>query len=81
MNEDLRGFILVAHDKDYEMKLFIENAIKAGAIVKEGRHKYLLPEGDKLGSTLASTVDYLTRLKETTDDVYLTIQARIENNK
>lgn len=70
-------------DPNYEIKLFIEDAVDCGAITKKDR-KYYLPGGDALNPadpTLNGTISILKKYKEETDTVYLNIMQQIENSK
>lgn len=77
MDTDKNGFLRVAHDKDYDIKLFINKAVKAGAIDKHGVNSFSIPGiGTKWG--LLEMVNYLKVLKKNTDDTYLRIEAQIQ---
>ena len=74
--------IKIINDDSYEMKLFIEDAIDAGAIVKKGR-KYFLQGGDPINEndpSLDGTVQQLNIYKRDTDDIYLRIDNQIKNS-
>lgn len=71
----LNKLLDVINDKHFEMKIFLEDAIKAGAITKK-ETRYYLPGGDKIGGTLLETMDWL---KDTMNqDVYLKIKNQVE---
>lgn len=75
--------IEIIDDEDYEMKLFIEDAVECGALRKE-TGKYLLQGGDsinKLDPTLRGTVEQMKLYKRDTDDIYLKISTQIKNSK
>lgn len=81
MKERSEAFIGVMNDESYEMKAFISKALRVGALEKNGVNSYTIP-GETVKWTLSEMVQYLQKLKEETDDVYLKIQAQIEmNNK
>ena len=83
IENDLDKVLKIIDDKDYNMKLFIEDAVDAGAIVKKNR-KYFLPGGDPINDndpSLKGTVSALNKYKEEGDDIYLRIEAQIENDK
>jgi len=75
----LEILISLIDDKHYDIKIFIENAVQAKAIVKTGKTQYSLPGGDVIGGTLDATIEYLTDPKN--QDVYLQIKAQIEAAK
>ena len=77
METDKEGFLKVARDEDYPLKLLILKAIKRGAIEKKGINRYDIV-GDTANWTLVELVNYLKNLKETTDDVYLKLEAQVK---
>lgn len=77
---DLRTFLKIKNDEDAPTKLLILQAIRAGAINKEGRNKYnLLGEG--VHYTYQELVSYLKSAAETKADVYLKLVAQIKVTK
>jgi hypothetical protein len=80
-SKTIDNVIAIIKDNDYEMKLFIEDAIEAGAIVRTNR-KYYLQGGDVINEndpTLNGTVEQLKIYKRDTDDIYLRIDNQIKN--
>jgi hypothetical protein len=78
----LNVVLSIINDPNYEIKLLIEDAVLCGAIEKKNK-KYLLPGGDPINSadpTLEGTVAKLITLKNETDDIYLSIKAKVEQN-
>lgn len=75
MEVNKEGFLKVSRDEDYDMKLLILKAIKRGAIEKTGVNSYNIV-GDISGMRLVELVNYLKSLKETTDDLYLRLEAQ-----
>jgi len=73
--EDKDGFLKTSRDENYDLKLLILKAIKRGAIEKKGVNRYDII-GDTSNWTLVELVNYLKKLKETTDDVYLKLEAQ-----
>lgn len=71
--------INIFEDTDFEMKLFVEKAIEVGAIQKN-KTRYMLPGGDVIGVGLDDTVAKLKEYKKNTDEVYLTIAARVDKS-
>lgn len=80
MEEDKDGFIDIAKDSDYDIKAFIIEATKVGAIEKQGVNKYVIP-GENTSWGLQEMVRYIKKLKEDTDDTYLKINAQINTYK
>lgn len=73
----------IINDENYDMKLFIEDAIEVGAITKKGK-KYFLQGGDVINAndpTLEGTVSQMNIYKRDTDDIYLRIDKQIKNSK
>jgi len=71
----------IINDPLYEIKLFIEDAIEVGAIIRRGR-KYYMQGGDPINEndpTLEGTVEQLNIYKRDTDDIYLRIDNQIKN--
>lgn len=75
METDKLGFLEVSRDENYAMKLMISKAIRRGAIEKKGVNRYDIV-GDTTNWSLIELVNYLKNLKETTDDVYLKLEAQ-----
>jgi hypothetical protein len=72
----------IINDDNYEIKLFIEDAIEIGAILKKGR-KYFLQGGDAINEndpSLDGTVSQLKIYKRDTDDIYLRIDTQIKKS-
>ena len=83
IENELDKVLAIIDDKDFDMKLFINDAIEAGAIVKKNR-KYYLPGGDPINDndpSLKGTVDALNKYKKEGDEIYVRIEAQIESNK
>ena len=68
-------FLKVARDKDFEMKIFIDNCLEIGALLKD-KNKYSLPGGDIIGISLDDSVAYLRNKKFS--DVLATLKAKLE---
>lgn len=75
----LEILVSLIDDKNYEIKIFVENALSARALVKSGKTSYSLPGGDIIGNTLTDTIEYLQEPKN--QDIYLKIQSQIESAK
>jgi hypothetical protein len=70
-------------DDDYDVMLFIEEAVECGAI-RFSNKKYTLPGGDYLNQNnpyLGGTIEAINKLKAATDEVYLTISTQIKESK
>jgi len=68
------------NDEDFEMRVFIEDALACGAIIKSN-NKYQLPGGDYLNPNkpnLEGTIYKLKQLKKATDEIYLMISTQIK---
>lgn len=75
--KDLKGFLAIAQDPDYDVKLLIHRGISLGAIDKRINSKeYLTPEGRFLGSSLEQTIKNL-QAGDYQDD-YLRIKAVVD---
>ena len=77
IDSDKVGFLRVAKDEDYEMKLFITKAVKAGAIEKHGVNSFSIP-GETTKWGIQEMTRYLKKAKEETTDTYLRIDAQIK---
>lgn len=80
--DTIDSVIKIISDSDYEMKLFIEDAIDAGSIIKKGR-KYYLQGGDAINEndpSLDGTLKQLKEYKRDTDDIYLRIDNQIKKS-
>lgn len=75
MEDDKEGFLEIANDEHYDLKLLVLKAIQRGAINKTGVNRYDIV-GDTSNWNLVELINYLAQLKETTDDVYLKLEAR-----
>lgn len=73
----------IIDDDNYDMKLFIEDAVDCGAIKKE-TGRYYLQGGDAINKnnpTLEGTVEQMNIYKRDTDDIYLRMSTQIKNSK
>ena len=71
----LDKILAVFNDPHFEMKIFIEEAIRCGAIEKK-ETRYYLPGGDKIGGTQLQAIDWLK--DGLNQEVYLKIKNQIE---
>ena len=75
INSNIDEYLKVARDKDFEMKIFIDNCLEVGALLKD-KNKYSLPGGDIIGISLEDAVAYLRNKKFS--DVLATLKAKLE---
>lgn len=82
IENDIDGFLaIIKNQEDYEIRLLVEKAVEAGAVLKQGR-KYFLPGGDALcGSGEAPVISsVITYLKSpANEDILDMLTARIDN--
>ncbi len=79
----LNRMLAIINDENYELRLFIEDAVDCGAIVKTG-NKYSLPGGDYINPVspnLEGTLSMLKKLKKETDEIYLIIETQIKESR
>lgn len=77
-NKGINKFIEILEDPLYEEKVFIQDAIRTGALDRKGS-SYFMQGGDRIGVTLADAINYLKNPEN--QEVYMIIQQRIENAK
>ena len=78
IENDLITFLKLAEDKDYEKKVLIFNAQKAGALVREGM-TFKLPGGTVIGDNLQEVITFFDN--PTNSEEVIKIKARIDNSK
>ena len=71
----LPKLLSVINDPNFELKIFIEDALSVGAILKDGT-RYSLPGGDKIGGILTDVIDYFK--DAVNQDIYLKIKNQID---
>jgi hypothetical protein len=74
-DKSLPKLLAVINDPNFEMKIFIEDALSVGAILKDGT-RYSLPGGDKIGGVLNDVIDYFK--DAVNQDIYLKIKNQID---
>lgn len=74
----MQEFVDMVNDPDFEIKILIERAVDANALVRRRSH-YFLPEGDKLAASTSQMVEYLKDAKH--QDVFMLIEQRTKNAK
>jgi len=80
IDNDIEMALKIINDDSANIKTFILQAIRAGAIVKTARNKYDIP-GEGVSYTYDELIDYLTKAEEIKADVYLKIVAQIKVSK
>lgn len=80
---DLDGFLQLAANKDRNVRLFIEDCVTNGIIIKEN-HKYFLQGGEKLSfktdlPLIDNVVKFLTA--PVNSDLYIELQERLKQTK
>ena len=80
LKTDIKGFLEIATDTDYETKGIISKAVQAGSIVKSGVNTYqIVGEPDK--RSYEETISHLKDLKKLQDDIWLKILFSIDDKK
>jgi hypothetical protein len=80
LKTDIKGFLEIATDPDYEIKGIISKAVQSGSIVKSGVNSYqLVGEPDR--RSYEETVVHLKDLKKLQDDLWLKILYSIDDKK
>lgn len=80
IDEDRITFLKLCEDSQLELKQFIANGVRVGAIQKEGINKFIIP-GETVKYSFPEMVNYVSKLKDETDDAYIKIDTQIKNNK
>lgn len=75
---DLLGFLKLVDDKDYDKKVLIFTAQRAGALVREGM-TFKIPEGATIGDNLQEVIAFFDNPANSEEVIKL--KARIENSK
>ena len=79
IKEDKKGYITIMDDPNYETKIFIDKAIEAGAIQKDG-FTYSITGEDKHFS-YGEIISFIKMIKDNKDLLYGKIDAQIKNKK
>jgi len=80
IDHDRETFLKLCDDDQLDLKQFIANGVKVGAIQKEGINKFVIP-GETVKYSFPEMVGYVSKLKDETDDAYIKIDTQIKNNK
>ncbi len=83
IEDDIDGFLKIADDKQYELKLLVANAVEIGAVIKKGR-LYSLPGGDNLCGAaetpvIETVIAYLNQ--PVNSDILLSLKAKVSGKK
>lgn len=73
-----QAFLDIVSDKDFVIKVFIEDCVRARALTKSGS-KYMLTGGDIIGYSLSETIDYLN--DPVNQEVYINLKGRLDISK
>jgi hypothetical protein len=68
-------FLEIVNHPQYEQRIFVQEAIEAGAIIRKGEKRYTLDNGAELGD-LTDTINYLNNPDN--QEVKLRIKAKVE---
>ena len=78
IEDNPKAFLAIVNDNNFSMKVFIEDCVRAKALVKSGS-KYMLAGGDVIGYSLSDTIDYLK--DPTNQEVYINLKGRLDISK
>lgn len=78
IKSELREFLAITKDADYDNRVFVQTALRVGAVVRKG-NAYALPEGGIIGTTIPEVIAYVKN--DLNNDEVLKIKARIEASK
>lgn len=75
LENSAEGFLKIVEDPTYDKKIFVQNSIEVGAILKKGDKRYTLDNGVELGD-LGDTINFLGNPDN--QDIRLRIKSLIE---
>jgi len=78
VDEQPEKFLKVIDNDDYKMLLFVDQCIEVN-VIRQERTKYFLNNGDMLGTTLETTIDYLK--DDNNQDLYFTLKSQVDASK
>jgi len=81
IDNDRITFLRLSKDDNLELKQLIGNAVKVGAIQKEGINKFIIPGLDNMTFSYSELVEFIKKVKEETDDIYIRIDTQVKNSK
>lgn len=76
IDDDLRVFLEIMDDRDYNIKLLIQKSVEIGALSRD-KHNYYLPGADRPIGTLTDLIDFLDDPKN--QDVRMKLMHQVEN--
>lgn len=79
IDKDAQEFIRINEDKNFKIKVMIEDALECRAIERTASKGYALKGGDIIGRTIQETIEWLE--SPNNNDIVLKIQAQIDNSK
>jgi hypothetical protein len=68
-------FLEIVNHPQYDYRIFVQEAIEAGAIIRKGEKRYTLDNGAELGD-LTDTINYLNNPDN--QEVKLRVKAKVE---
>lgn len=78
---DKSGIHSIIKNEDLQTKLFISRGVRAGAIIKEGVGTYYTTGNEDQKYALTEFIEHIKFLKDSTDPIYLKIEAQINSQK
>jgi hypothetical protein len=78
VENDAKNFLEIVNHPQYKERIFVQEAVEAGAILRKGENRYTLDNGHELGD-LTDTINYL--MNPDYQEVKLRIKAKIELSK
>jgi len=81
IDSDKEGVYAVINDPDLQVKNFIAKGIRVGAIMKEGVGTYYTVGNEDSKYNLAEFIAHIKFLKDSTDPIYLKMEAQINTQK
>ena len=78
METNPKYFLEIVTHPQYNERIFVQEAVEAGAIIRKGEKRYTLDNGAELGD-LTDVINYL--LNPDNQEVKLRVKAKIELSK
>jgi hypothetical protein len=80
IESDIDTFLTIINDAKFEIKLFVQDALDAKAIEKDGRTAYKFKgAGERFADTLEDAIEFFE--KSENSDLYTKVKAQINNKK
>jgi hypothetical protein len=70
------NFIKVFEDENFDLKMFVLNALKVKALIKTGKDEYKIASSDKQLGSMRETMDYFKNDENSAD--YLLVETQIK---